>query len=175
MAIRIDLSVEHTHRLPLVEIIVIVTATLAASLLRSRFWTWERLGGVRCRVVAGVSAIVGLCVSMLPATTATTRIPGDVPTNWVLANALTLAATVSIIAVVMSPLLGGGLVLLAYFVHGIVYNMEPLVRDYLPLVGYPGPDGHWVLAVALATVAVACHVATWGSTRWAHRRDHNEG
>lgn len=175
-AIRIDLhAVNRAHFLGVVEVAAIATATVAASLLRPRFWHWDRLGGMRTRLIASAMAVFGVVVAVLPVVVAGLLAPSHAVWVWSVANALILGSLVITLSALSPPTLAGGLVIAVYFGQGIVYNLETSARTYLPLTGYPGTDGgHWVLAGVSVAVAVAAHGATHGSSSWLHRQGGNE-
>lgn len=174
-AITIDLSIRHPpQKLPAVELFALVTAILAAALLRPRFWEWERLGGSRTKLVATGVATLGMLTPLAPVLTGVLRVPDGTPWVWLLSNALILGAAMFALSALFSPALGGGALIAGYFSHAVIANLVGRDSDYLVLTGYPGPSGNWFLAITAALAAAAIYGGTHGSTSWAQRLTRNE-
>lgn len=169
-AIEIDLSARFPPtKLVLVELCVIVTATLLTILTRSRFWEWDRIArGHRPHTVAGTVAATTTALSALCVPAVVPWLPTTAPWTWVLANALVLSATVHLTSALLNPLLAGALTLVFWFGSAVVTNLAPHV--WLPLANYRDPNGHWTAAALLVTAAVTLHATTCGATTWSHRQ-----
>lgn len=175
------------HRVPLAELIALVCAILIGFLTRPRLWHWERLGGARIRLMAAVTAVVGIILPLAPLLASVSTLPTGVRWAWLVANVLILAAAVQIVAPLLGPLLGGGVVLLLYFGYAVLDTTLPGLEPYLPLTAYSGlvlpppgmelpePPAHWMLAVVLGILAIAINTATRGATHWAIQLGNNEG
>jgi len=163
-AVELDSAFPPT-KLVLVDLCVIVTATLLAILTRPRFWEWDRIApGARPHVVAGVVAAVTIGLSVLCVPAVVPWLPAGASWTWVLANALVLSATVHLAAALSAPLLAGALTLALWFAAGVTANLAPHV--WLPLAYYRDPDGRWGVAALLVVLAVAVHAVTCGVARW---------
>jgi len=167
-AIEIDLSFPPT-KVVVVELCVVVTATILAIVTRSRFWAWDRVAhGARSRAVAGVVAGLVIVLSVLCVPVVVPWLPTDAAWTWVMANALVLSATVLLLVPLLTPLLAGAVVTVLWFASAIVTNVAPGV--WLPLTNYRDQDGHWVVATVLVVAAVVAHARTCGMTAWTHRQ-----
>jgi hypothetical protein len=168
-AIEIDLSASFPPtKLVLVELCVIMTATLLAILTRPRFWEWDRIaGGHRPRVLAGTVAAATIALATMCVPAVVPWLPASASWTWVLANALVLSAMVQLLAPVLSSLLAGALTLVFWFASAVTTNLAPNV--WLPLANYRDPDGRWVVAALLAVAAISVHAGTCGTTAWTHR------
>ncbi|SDY88996.1 hypothetical protein SAMN05421504_107330 [Amycolatopsis xylanica] len=162
------------NRMPAAELCAIVGATLLAMLTRPRFWSWDRVGTWRARVVAGVVAAAGIGLPAVCVPVVVPGLPDGTPWLWVLANALVLGALVQLVSPLLSPLAAGVFVLVMWFVCGVVNNVTPGI--WLPIAGYREADGRWIAAGVLGVAAIVVHVRTCGITSWAYRRyDKEEG
>ncbi len=152
-----------------VEVCVVVAATLLGIVTRPRFSEWDRVAhGHRANVLAGVvaAAVIGgavLCVPVL-----VPWLPDGATWGWVFANALVLAAFVVLSTPFLSTLFAGAVTLVLWFGAAVVANLAPAV--WLPLAYYRGHEPSWAIAGALVVAAVGVHVRTCGMTAWAHRR-----
>lgn len=174
------------HRIPGVEMIAVVCAVLIGFLARPRLWEWERLGGMRIRLLTAATAAMATVLPLVPLLATIGRDPEGLRWAWLAANILIAAATVQIAVPLLGPLLGGGVVLLLYFGDAVLDTTVPALEPYLPLTPYssrvlpplgmdlPGPPAHWELAVVLGLLAVAVNVLTRGATHWARSRGNNE-
>lgn len=169
-SLEIDLSARWPPtKLPVVELYVILGATMLALVTRPRFWEWDRIsGGRRPRVVAAVAAATGIGLPALCVPAVVPWLPAGTSWTWVLANAVGMSAAVLLLAPLLTALAGGGIVLLSWLGFGVVMNVAPGV--WVPLSSYREPEGNWVLATALALAAVTIHARTCGRSAWAHRR-----
>lgn len=169
--VEIDLSaVFPPTKLVVVEVCVIVTATLLAIVTRPRFWEWDRVArGPRARVVAGVVAasVVGLSGSCVPVVVP--WLPARTAWMWVLANGVVLGSVVVLLAAFLTPLLAGVVTAVLWFGTGLTANLAPWV--WVPLAYYREQNPHWVVAGVLVVVAVGVHAGTCGMTAWARRND----
>jgi hypothetical protein len=173
-AIEIDLSASFPPtKLVLVELCVIVTATLLTILTRPRFWEWDRIArGHRPHTVAGTVAAATTALSALCVPAVVPWLPTTASWTWVLANALVLSATVHLTSALLNPLLAGALTLVFWFGSAVVTNLAPHV--WLPLANYRDPNGRWTAAALLVTAAVTLHARTCGATTWSHRQFNKE-
>lgn len=173
-AIEIDLSARFPPtKLVLVELCVIVTATLLAILTRPRFWEWDRIAnGHRPHTVAGTVAAAITALSALCVPAVVPWLPATASWTWVLANALVLSTTVQLAAALLNPLLAGALTLVFWFASAVVTNLAPHV--WLPLANYRDPDGRWTAATLLVAATITLHSRTCGATAWAHRQFNKE-
>lgn len=169
-ALEIDLSpIFPPTKLVVVEVCVIVAATLLAILTRSRFWEWDRVArGGRARFLAGVISAVAIGLSVMCVLAIVPWLPAGATWGWVLANAFVLAATVLLVAALSSPLLAGGITLMLWFGSAITANLASKV--WLPLAYYRGQEPSWEVAAGLVVLAVGIHAWTCGMTGWAHRQ-----
>jgi hypothetical protein len=169
-ALEVDLSPTFPPtKVVVVEMCVVVAATLLGIVTRPRFWEWDRVArGHRAKVLAGVVAatVIGCAVLCVPALVP--WLPDGTPWGWVFANALVLAAFVVLLTPFLSALVAGGVTLALWFAAAVVANLAPAV--WLPLAYYRGHDPSWAVAAALVVAAVAVHVRTCGMTAWAHRQ-----
>lgn len=169
-AIEIDLSAAFpSTKLVVVELCVVVTATVIAILTRPRFWEWDRIArGARPRAVAGSVAAAVIVLSALCVPAVVPWLPAGASWAWVLANALVLSATVLLLSALLDPLLAGAATVALWFGAAVATNLAPGV--WLPLASYHDQNGRWAIAVVLVVVAVAVHAGTCGTTTWAHRQ-----
>lgn len=169
-AIEIDLSPTFPPtKLVVVEVCVVTTATVLVILMRPRFWEWDRIArGARSRVMAGVVAVAAIVLSASCVPAVVPWLPADASWTWVLANALVLSATVTVLAPLINPLLAGVVTAVLWFGGAVTRNLAPEV--WLPLADYRDQDGHWAVAAALVVVAVTVNAGTCGLTTWAHRQ-----
>jgi hypothetical protein len=179
-SLEIDLSAQFPPtKLAVVELCVILTATLLAIQLRPRFWEWDRLaarrpsGGRRPRTLAAATAVAGIGLPALCVLAVVPTLPPNAPWAWVLANAVLMAAILQLIALLLTPLAAGVVTLLVWFGCGLAANLAPGV--WLPVSSYREPQGHWVVVIVLALMAAALHGVTCGRTAWAHRQFGNDG
>jgi hypothetical protein len=173
-SLEIDLSARWPPaKLPVVELCVVLGATLLALVMRPRFWEWDRTSGARRpRVVAAASAVMGIVLPVLCVPAVVPWLPVNTPWMWVLANAVILSSVVHLLAPLSTALVGGGVVLLSWLGLGVVMNVAPGV--WVPLSSYQDPEGHWALAAVLSVAAVTIHMRTCGRTAWAQRRHSKE-
>lgn len=169
-AMEIDLSARFPPtKIVLVELCVIVTATLLALLTRPRFWAWDRIAnGTRPHVVAGTVAAATILLSTLCVPAVVPWLPASASWTWVLANALVLSATVQLVTALLNPLLAGALTLVLWFCGAIATNLAPHI--WLPLAYYRDQNGRWLAAAVLVAVTITVHIGTCGTTAWAHRQ-----
>lgn len=188
LAIPIRLAADSLeHRVPLVETISLVSAVLVCYLTRPRLWHWERLGGLRTRLVSATVTGFAIVLPLVPILATAATLPTGTHWEWLAANAVILGGAVALAAALLGPLLGGGVVILVYFADAVIDNVLPELGPYLPLTAYssrvqptpgmdiPGPPAHWILAAALAVLAIAVNATTHGATGWSVRRGNNEG
>lgn len=170
-SLEIDLSaVNPPTKMPVVEAIACLGATVVAILTRPRFWEFDRVAicPSRPRAVAGASAVIGIVVPALCVPAVVPWLPTGSSWSWVAANAVIVSAAVQLIAPLLSPLTAGAITLVGWLGSGLVMNLAPQV--WVPLSDYRDPVGSWGLAVVLGAAAVALHVSTCGRTGWAHHR-----
>lgn len=175
------------HRVPLAETIALVCAILACYLTRPRLWHWERLGNLRTRLVSASVTTIVIVLPLAPILASAATLPNGTRWEWLAANVVILGAAVALAAALLGPLLGGGLVILAYFANAVADNVLPELGPYLPLTPYssrvlptpgmdtPGPPSHWILAATLGLLAIAVNATTHGASGWSVRRGNNEG
>lgn len=176
-AIEIDLDISPfapTHTIPVPELIAVVTGILGAAVTRPRFWEWERLGGLRTRVVAVALAALVIAAPLLPALVGVHTLPDGVAWSWLVSNVLTMSATTLLLSAVLGPALGGGAGLAGYVGIALVDNLVAGARPLLPLAAHPAEHGKWLPPLILIPVALLVHAYTRGLSTWAHRLDHNE-
>jgi hypothetical protein len=174
-AVTFEISIINpAHKAPYPELLSLVGSILLAALLRPRFWEWERLGNLRTRISAGLTAVVGILLSLVPVLVGSLRLPQGMPWGWSVANALTLSGAVFSLSTVVGAAIAGGVVLVGYFAYAVMDNVWIGADPYLPLVAYPGPHGLWWLAVVLCLVAILMWFRTRGASVWAHRLRRNE-
>lgn len=160
-------------KLPVVELCAILGATLLALVTRPRFWEWDRTsGGRRSRMVAAVAATAGIVLPALCVPAVVPWLPAGTSWTWVLANAVPVSAAVQLLAPLLTPLAGGGIVLVCWLGLGVVTNLAP--GAWSPLNSYQQPENNWVLTVVLMLAAVTVHARTCGRTTWAHRQTGKE-
>ena len=169
-AIEIDLSTEFPPtKLVMVELCVILAATLLAIITRPRFWEWDRTATtLRSRAVAATAATAGILLPALCVPAVVPWLPDNATWTWVLANALVLSATIQLLSPLLTPLFAGTVTTVLWFGGGLVTNLAPDV--WLPLATYRDPDGEWIAAAAIAAAAILFHARTCGITTWAHRQ-----
>lgn len=174
-SIELDLSAQYPpSKMAVVELCSMLTATLQAIQMRPRFWEWDRLaarwpgGGYRPRTLAAVTAAVGIGLPALCVMAVVPTLPPNTPWAWVLANALLMAATVQLIAPLLTPLVAGTVALVTWFGYGLATNLAPGL--WLPVSSYHEPQGRWFVVSVLAVVTVVLHAVTCGRTAWAHRQ-----
>ncbi|MEU6152452.1 hypothetical protein ABZ816_20890 [Actinosynnema sp. NPDC047251] len=155
--------------LPYPELCGVLTAIVVTTLVRPRFWEWDRVGTRRAALVSGAAATSALVLPLLVMAVGATRVSEGAPWLWSLSNVLVYSAAVVGLAPFVGVGLAGGIVLVGYFGVGVLNNAEPAVGALLPVATYAEPTGNWVVAVGLAVLAVAAHVRTRGVTAWAHR------
>ena len=170
-ALEIDLSPTFPPtKVVVVEMCVVVAATLLGILTRPQFWEWDRVArGRRAKVLAGIvaAAVIGCAVLCVPVLVP--WLPAGAAWGWVFANAFVLAAFVVVLTPVLSALFAGALTLVLWFCAAVVANLAPAV--WLPLAHYRGGhDPSWGVAAVLVVAAVVVHVRTCGMTAWAHRQ-----
>ena len=169
-AIEIDLS----HQFPptkliMVELCVILAATLLAIITRPRFWEWDRTATTpRPRAVAAATAAAGILAPALCVLAVVPWLPDHATWSWVLANALVLSATIQLLSPLLSPLFAGAGTAVLWFGSGLVTNLAPDV--WLPLATYRDPHGNWTATAAVVAAALLLHYRTCGITTWAHRQ-----
>lgn len=178
-ALEIDLSqVNPKLKVPYIEIEVLIAAIVAAFLLRPRFWEWQKLGGLRTRLVAAGVAALGMAAAFAPVFVLLPKFPADVSSAWMLSNVITIAATVFALGALISPALAGGTAFVAYFTCAVVVNTVRGAGQFIPLGYFTGmavrPQAHWLVTAFVVVTAVVLHFATHGSTAWAQRLSHNE-
>ncbi len=169
-ALEIDLSPTFPPtKVVVVELCVIVAATLLGILTRPRFWEWDRVArGHRAKALAGTVAAAVIVCATLCVPVLVPWLPAGAPWGWVFANALLLAAFVVLLTPFLSALVAGGVTLVLWFGAAVVANLAPAV--WLPLAHYRGHDPSWGVAAVLCVAAVVVHVRTCGLTAWAHRQ-----
>jgi hypothetical protein len=79
-------------------------------------------------------AAAGIGLSALCVPAVVPWLPAGTSWSWVLANAVTLSASVYLLAPLLTPLAGGGIVLLCWLGFGVVTNVAPGV--WSPLSSY---------------------------------------
>lgn len=173
-SLEIDLSARWPPtKLPVVELCAILGATLLALVTRPQFWEWDRTsGGRRPRMVAAVAAMAGIVLPALCVPAVVPWLPADTSWTWVLANAVTLSAAVQLLAPLLTPLIGGGIVLVCWLGFGVAANLAP--GAWSPMNSYQEPESNLVLTVVLMLTAVTVHARTCGRTTWAHRQTGKE-
>lgn len=175
------------HRIPVAELESLVCGIVVAFLARPRLWQWERLGGTRVRGVATITAAAGIAAALPPIIATATGLPDGFDWSWLLANALIMAAAVQVLVALVGPMLGGGFVVVLYFVDAVLDAVDSGAHRFLPLTAYSmryynpfhlanqsGPGPHWLLAGILCALAFLTHWATRGATAWSQRLGHNE-
>ena len=169
-ALEVDLSPTFPPtKVIVVELCVIVAATLLGIVTRPHFWEWDRVArGHRAGTLAGVVAAVVIGAAAVCVPVLVPWLPAGTTWGWVLANALVLAAFVVLLTPFLSALFAGGVTLVLWFGAAVVANLAPAV--WLPLAYYRGHAPSWGVATALTVAAVAVHVRTRGLTAWAHRQ-----
>jgi hypothetical protein len=170
MAIEIDLSARFPPtKLVMVELCVILSATLLAILTRPRFWEWDRIArSRRPRVVAGVTAAAVVALSTLCVPAVVPWLPTSASWTWVLTNALVLSASVQLAAALLNPLFAGALTIMFWLGSAVAANLAPHL--WLPLAYYRELNGgRWFTAALLVAAVVIVHTVTCGATAWAHR------
>lgn len=176
-AIVISLSPDYAaSRLPFIELCAVTAGIMGAILLRPRFWEWDRLATKRVWLVSGLASTIGIVAPVtIVIMVGVVGIPSEVPWTWIAANVLLLCSLSFALAPLVGAALAGGSTLLIYFLAGVLNNLEPSIGHLIPLTAYPGPDGHWAAAVALAILATSINVRTCGATAWTRRMFEKEG
>ena len=169
-AMEIDLSARFPPtKTVLVELCVIVTATLLSLLTRPQFWEWDRIAnGARPRAVAGMVAATTIVLSTLCVPAVVPWLPDGASWTWVLANSLVLSATVQLVTALLNPLFAGAVTLMLWLCGAITANLAPHV--WLPLAYYRDQSGRWLVAAIVVAVTITVHIGTCGTTAWAHRQ-----
>jgi hypothetical protein len=161
-----------TARLAYSEMVAVMAAVAGAVVMKPRMWHFERTATARASVVAGGTALVGVVAPCIVVVAGMTRIPVADRASWQVTNALVLAAAVFVLAALIGPALGGGLVVLAYFAHAIVVNAWTDLA-LVPLALIPEGDrtahAHWTAATVLALLAVAVNARTHGLSAFGER------
>lgn len=155
-------------RLPFSEICALLAGGSGAVLLRPRFWEWDRVGTSRAAAVAGGCAVVGILVPVLVVAVGAARLPDDFAVAWRLSNAVVLGAVTFLAAPFVGSAVAAALVVLLYFVHGLVNNLW-LDLGFVPITRFPETGTHWLAALVLTAAAAAVHYRTRGATAWAQR------
>jgi hypothetical protein len=155
-------------RLPFSEICAVLAGACGAVLLRPRFWEWDRVGTSRAAVVASACAVVGILTPVLVVAVGATRLPDDFAVAWRLSNAVVLCAVTFLAAPFLGSAVASALVVLLYFVHGLVNNLW-LDLGFVPITRFPETGTHWLAALALTAGAAAVHYRTRGASAWAQR------
>ncbi|MDP9643532.1 hypothetical protein J2S53_003477 [Actinopolyspora lacussalsi] len=177
-AINVDLGVNpfaRPHKIPTPELIAVVTGVLASAILRPRCWEWERLGGIRVRLLAVVLAATAIALPVLPALVGKHTMPAGVDLWWILPNTLTMGGFTLLLSALLGPPLGGAVSIAGYFALALTDNLLTNVEPYLPLTMYPAQHGKWVPALCLVPTALAVHFVTRGLSSWAYRLERNSG
>lgn len=165
-------------RLPHAEVCGLGLAVVGAVIMRSRIWQWERVAGPRSAFVAGLAALAGCLGPVGVVAFSLIRIPGAVPPDWPLSNALAISALVFLLGPLLSPILSGTVVVLGYLAVGIVRQMwldltwlpiATLTQPALVEVRLIEPRPHWLAAILLLILAVGVQAKTRGQTAWIAR------
>lgn len=157
------------NKLPFPELCSVVAAVAGTVILRPRLWKWDRLATRRASVVSTVFAGAGIVAPAVVIAAGSMRLPDGVPWGWQIANCLIFGALAFCLGPLVGPGVASGLTLVLYLVSGVVNHLVPEVQGVFPVVAYPGPDGNWLFAVALVTLALWISVRTRGATPWARR------
>lgn len=169
-AVVIHLSAALTpNKLPFPELCAVVAAVAGMIMLRPRTWEWDRVATSRATAVSVVCTIAGIAAPAVVVVAGSTRLPDAVPWGWQIANCVIFGAVAFCLGPLVGSGLAGGLTLLLYMLSGVANHLLPGVRSMLPVVAYPGPEGKWIPAVALAVLALWINARTRGSTAWARR------
>jgi len=155
-------------RLRYPEICGLLTAAMAAVLLRPRMWEWDRIGLPRAGGLSVGAFCLGLAASVVVASVGATRLPPEEPRLWLVANAVLLASAVFALSPFLGPAVAGGLVILGYLTLGIATHLSSSL-DSVPLTRLPDTEPHWVAAAATAVTALMSQAWTRGSTAWVQR------
>lgn len=165
------------------------SAILAVTLLRPRFWEWERAATHRATVGAVVSAGMVVVIALTSATISVLNLDvhpslGHEGVYWhtvlefTLLNTGIIATLVLILTPFLGPLVSGVLGLLVWYSTAVLNNLLPASREYTPTIAYrvPFPDTwpgyRWYLLAVLLVVALVVHTRTRGSTEFAQRMFH---
>ncbi|WP_144311868.1 hypothetical protein [Actinopolyspora erythraea] len=177
-AINVDLGVNpfaQPHKIPTPELIALVTGVLASAVLRPRCWEWERLGGIRVRVLAVVLAAAAIALPVLPALVGEHTMPAEVELGWILPNTLTMGGFTLLLSALVGPPLGGAVSITGYFALALTDNLFADAEPYLPLAVYPAQHGKWIPALCLVSTSLVAHFVTRGLSSWAYRLERNSG
>jgi hypothetical protein len=169
-AIEIDLSAQFPPaKLAIIELYVIVTATLLAILTRPRFWEWDRIArGHRPQAVAGAVAAATIALAALCVPAVVPWLPTNTPLDMGPGQHAGTRRNSPTGGALLNPLLAGALTLVFWLSSGVTANLAPHL--WLPLAHYHHPNGHWTAAALLTAAAIAVHTRTCGATAWAHRQ-----
>ncbi|MFJ6674724.1 hypothetical protein ACIQMJ_26805 [Actinosynnema sp. NPDC091369] len=169
-AVVIHLSAALTpNKLPFPELCSVVAAVAGVILLRPRTWEWDRVATGRASAVSAVCAFAGIAAPAIVVVAGSMRLPDGVPWGWQVANCVIFGAVAFCLGPLVGSGLAGGLTLLLYMLCGVANHLVPGLRPLFPVVAYPGPEGNWIFAVALAVLALGINARTRGSTARARR------
>ncbi|WP_166353377.1 hypothetical protein [Phytoactinopolyspora limicola] len=173
--IRIDLNpLVESHVLPASALITVAVAACGATISRPRLYSWERIGARgRASTSAAAVAVVGILASLAPAIGPLIRWPDEMARGWLIADSLVLACAIYVLGALISPLLAGGVVAVAFLAHGVAYNVG-VVPDVVDTLSGIRADVSWYVPVILLTLTVVVHASTRGATTFAHRLGRNE-
>lgn len=155
-------------RLPFSEVCAVLAGAAGATLLRPRFWEWDRVATARASIVASSAALIGIALPMLVVAVGVIRLPDGFAVAWRLSNAAVLGAATFLASPFVGSAIAGALALLLYFVHGLVNNLW-LDLSFLPITRFPDTQTHWTAALVLVALAGVVHYRTRGATAWAQR------
>lgn len=163
-----------THKIPLVELVSLVCVILVVYLTRPQLWDWERLGFPRTKLISAGIAGLAIFGAIPPVAVVIPLLPQDRSWSWLIANALIVAGTAVLIAVLCGPLAGCFITFSLYLAVAITDNVVDGARPYLPLTSYPDSVAHWVPAAILPLSAVVGYALTHGRSPWVNKLIRNE-
>ena len=91
-------------------------------------------------------------------------LPAGTAWAWVLANAVTLAAAVQLLACFIDPLPAGLSTVALWLFFSLLHNVKPDLASVIPTSGYNEATPHWVTATTVTVLALLAHGWTLGST-----------
>ena len=171
-AIPVDFARFHAPRdIPIIEFAPIVAGCIVAGLLRPRLYEWERVAIRPVGLLCGLLTVAMTALSTLPVLLGASRLPEQVPWEFVLANVVTVTALAFAMTALLGATTGGILTLSLYIAACIAQNLWPRLAQTFPLGRIEDPDPHWTAALVVCLVAAGCTAYTRGASTWSHRRE----
>ncbi|MGW5055582.1 hypothetical protein [Actinokineospora sp. NPDC004072] len=160
IAFPVDLAVFLPPReVPLIELLAVVFAGVAAGLTAPRMVEWEKLGGPRVAVRSALVVLAVAALTLLVVFAGVLALPAEAPWEYLPANAAVFAAVAALARLLAGAVAAPVLTALLFLACCVVQNTLPAIARWLPLSRpHEAPLPVLVPAAALACAVVA---AAW--------------